>query len=155
MGIRGPGDINEDMQSKLLNEGPEKTYAMILQYGEEVMDELKGFAAREKLFACRFTAIGAFSSAEVGFFDFSIKDYQRVKIDEQTEVLSLMGDISAYRDKPKVHAHDVLGKRDGTAHGGHLLKAIEHPTLEIIQTESPVWMRRTMDAQSGIPLIEL
>lgn len=143
------------MQSKLLNEGPVKTYALVLQNGEEAMEELKKFAAKEKLFGCRFTAIGAFSSAEVGFFDFSIKDYRRIKIDEQTEVLSLVGDISRYQDKPMVHAHVVLGKRDGTAHGGHLLESVVHPTLEIILSESPVWMQRKMDAESGIPLIEL
>lgn len=143
------------MESKILNNGPEKTYAVVLQYGEEAMEQLKKFAAQEKLFACQFTAIGAFSSAEVGFFDFSIKDYQRIRIGEQTEVLSMVGDISLYEEKPKVHAHVVLGKRDGTAHGGHLLAGIVHPTLEIILTESPVWMRRSMDARSGIPLIEL
>ncbi|HEV9037978.1 MAG TPA: PPC domain-containing DNA-binding protein [Puia sp.] len=143
------------MQSKLLNEGPEKTYAVILQYGEEAMEQLKKFATKEKLFACRFTAIGAFSSADVGFFDFAIKDYQRIRIEEQTEVLSLVGDISLYQDKPKVHAHVVLGKRDGTAHGGHLLTGIVNPTLEIILTESPVWMQRTVDEKSGIPLIRL
>jgi len=143
------------MQSKLLNAGPEKTYALILQYGEEAMEELKKFAAKEKLFACRFTAIGAFSSAEVGFFDFSIKDYLRIKIGEQTEVLSLVGDISVYEGRPKVHGHVVLGKRDGTAHGGHLLQGTVNPTLEILFTESPIWMRRKMDEKSGIPLIQL
>lgn len=143
------------MQSKLLNKGPEKTYALVLQSGEEAIGELKKFAAKEKLFACRFTAIGAFSSAEAGFFDFSIKDYRRIPIDEQTEVLSLVGDISRYQDKPMVHAHVVVGKRDGTACGGHLLKGIVHPTLEFILTESPVWMHRKMDPQIGIPLIEL
>ena len=144
-----------NMQSKLLNEGPEKTYALILHYGEEAMVELKKFAADKKLFGCRFTAIGAFSQAEVGFFDFAVKDYRRIKIGEQTEVLSLLGDISEYEGKPQVHAHVVLGKPDGTAHGGHLLKGVVNPTLEIILTESPAWMKRKMDAQSGIPLIEL
>jgi hypothetical protein len=143
------------MQSKLLNDGSEKTYALILQYGEEAMEELKKFAAKERLYACRFTAVGAFSRTEVGFFDFSVKDYVHIPIDEQTEVLSLIGDISLYRDQPQVHAHVVLGKRDGTTHGGHLLKGIVHPTLEIMLTESPSWMRRKMDEQSGIPLIVL
>lgn len=138
-----------------MNDGPEKTFALILQYGEEAMTELKKFAAREKLFACRFTAIGAFSDAEVGFFDFSVKDYRHIPITEQTEVLSMVGDITQYEDQPQVHAHVVLGKRDGTAHGGHLLKGTVHPTLEVILTESPVWMKRRRDAKSGLPLIEL
>jgi predicted DNA-binding protein with PD1-like motif len=143
------------MQSKILNSGPEKTFALVLQYGEDPMEEIRQFAAKEKLQACRFTAVGAFSEAEVGFFDFSIKDYVHIRFGEQTEVLSMMGDITTYEDKPKVHAHVVLGKRDGTACGGHLLKAAVHPTLEIILTESPSWMQRKMDARSGIPLIQL
>lgn len=143
------------MQSRILNQGPERTYALILQYGEDAMEELRKFATSEELRACRFTAVGAFSRAEVGFFDFSIKDYLRIDIDEQTEVLSLIGDISVFEDKPKVHAHVVLGKRDGTAHGGHLLKGLVHPTLEIMLTESPSWMKRKTDRESGIPLIEL
>jgi hypothetical protein len=143
------------MQNKLLNPGPEKTYALVLQYGEEVIGQIKRFAAKEKLYGCRFTAVGAFSEAEVGFFDFGIKDYLRIRIGEQTEVLSMIGDITLYEDKPQVHAHVVLGKRDGTAHGGHLLKAIVHPTLEILLTESPSWMGRKLDAESGIPLIQL
>jgi uncharacterized protein len=141
------------MKSKLLNNGPEKTYTLILQYGEEVMEAVKKFAATEKLFGCRFTAVGAFSEAEVGFFDFAIKDYRHIKIAEQMEVLSMIGDITQYEDKPQVHAHVVLGRSDGTAHGGHLLKAIVHPTLEIILTESPTWMKRKMDPESGIPLV--
>jgi hypothetical protein len=143
------------MQSKLLNDGPEKTYALILQSGEDAMEVLSSFATAKQLRAARLTAVGAFSQAEVGFFDFSIKDYLRIDIDEQTEVLSLIGDISVFDGKPKVHAHVVLGKRDGTAHGGHLLKGLVHPTLEIMLTESPSWMKRKMDRESGIPLIEL
>jgi len=143
------------MQSKLLNRGPEKTFALILEYGEDPMEDLKKFAAQEMLQACRFTAVGAFSEAEMGFFDFGIKDYIHIPISEQTEVLSMMGDISMYEGKPKVHAHVVLGKRDGAACGGHLIKAVTHPTLEIILTESPSWMQRKMDAGSGIPLIQL
>jgi predicted DNA-binding protein with PD1-like motif len=49
----------------------------------------------------------------------------------------------------------VLGKRDGTAHGGHLIKAIVHPTLEIILNESPAYLKREMDKESEIPLIKI
>ena len=82
------------MQSKLLNRGPEKTFALILGYGEDPMAEIKQFATKEMLQACRFTGVGAFSDAEVGFFDFSIKDYVHIRFAEQTEVLSMIGDIS-------------------------------------------------------------
>ena len=71
------------------------------------------------------------------------------------EVLALTGDISTYENEYKIHAHVVLGRSDGTAHGGHLMKAIVHPTLEIILNESPEYLKREMDKDSGIPLIKI
>ena len=143
------------MKAKLLNDGVEKTYALVLETGDDVLEVINRFATEQELKANHFTAIGAFIEAEVGFFDFSKKDYNRIPIKEQTEVLSLTGDITVFEGKPQIHAQVVLGKSDGTAHGGHLLKAIVHPTLEIILVESPSSMQRKMDAASGIPLIEL
>src|SRR6266481_3316344 len=40
--------------------------------------------------------------------------------------------------KPVVHAHAVIGKKDGTAHGGHLLESHIRPKCEDIFTERPV-----------------
>src|SRR5882757_9517553 len=101
------------MQSKLLQDGGQRTFVLILQTGEEVMECITRFAREKSLYACHFTAIGAFSESTVGFFDFSKKDYKRTGIKMQTEVLSLTGDISQYNGKPLVHAHVVLGKEDG------------------------------------------
>jgi predicted DNA-binding protein with PD1-like motif len=123
--------------------------------GDEVMEELKKFAKSQRLKASQFTAIGAFSEAIVGIFDISIKDYEKIPIQEQAEVLVLTGDISLFKDEYKIHAHVVLGKRDGTAHGGHLIKAVVHPTLEIILNESPEYLKRDMDKESEIPLIKI
>ena len=41
-----------------------------------------------------------------------------VTLDEQMELLSLIGDVAQKDGKPVVHAHAVIGKQDGTAHGG-------------------------------------
>ncbi len=70
-------------------------------------------------------------------------------------MLALAGNISIYKDTYKIHAHVVLGRKDGTAHGGHLMKGIAHPTLEIILNESPEHLKREMDKDSGIPLIKI
>lgn len=71
------------------------------------------------------------------------------------EVLALTGDISMFKGEYKIHAHVVLGRKDGTAHGGHLMKGIAHPTLEIILNESPEYLKREMDTDSGLPLIKI
>ena len=64
-------------------------------------------------------------------------------------------DIALDRGEPKVHAHIVVGKSDGTAHGGHLLEARVRPTLEVILTESPRHLHKRFDPESGLALIDL
>jgi uncharacterized protein len=141
------------MHYKLLNGIGNASYALIFESGDEVLENLKTFANEHSLSASRFTAIGAFSSVELGFFDFSKKDYKKIPVNEQVEVVSLIGDVALYGSDSMVHAHVVLGKSDGTAMGGHLLKAIVHPTLEIILEEAPGYLQRKMDKETGLPLI--
>ena len=143
------------MKYKLLNGIDNKTYALIFDPGDEVMSLLEKFANEHSLRASRFTAIGAFSKVELGFFDFSIKDYKKINIGEQVEVLSLVGDVALYGKRSKLHAHVVLGKSDGMAMGGHLLSAIAHPTLEVMLEEAPGYLKREMDEETGLPLIKI
>ncbi len=143
------------MKFKLIQDGGQRTYALILSTGEEVMETLAKFARANSIYACQFTAIGAFRDATVGFYDFGKKDYIKIPIAQQTEVLSLTGDISQYKDAPLIHAHVVLGKEDGSTHGGHLLKAYVHPTLEIILNDSPFHLQRKMNEETGLPMIDL
>ena len=141
------------MRSKVLNETGERSYALIFDTGDEPVSLLTRFAEEHRITAARFTAIGAFSEAVVGYFDWQRKDYKRIAIREQVEVLALVGDIALAKGKPKLHAHVVLGKRDATAHGGHLLEARVRPTLEVVLTEAPTHLARHYDPQSGLALI--
>jgi uncharacterized protein len=140
------------MQSKLL-QSAERVFAVIFATGDEPVAGLTAFAAQHKLRA--FTAIGAFSEATLGYFDWEKKDYERIAVCEQVEVLALVGDIALQDGKPKLHAHVVLGGRDGNARGGHLLSARVRPTLEVIVTESPSYLTRRHDPQSGLALIDI
>lgn len=143
------------MKWKLINDKELKVFALILDSGDDVTECLKSFSKEKQLSAAQFTAIGAFSEVTLGFFNFKVKDYTKVEIKEQVEVLTLAGDISLYKNEPKVHAHVVVGKEDATAHGGHLMKATAHPTLEIIINESPSYLERKVDAETGLPLIAI
>lgn len=144
------------MHAKLLNDRPEKTFALIFDTGDEVMAGLRTFAREHKLAASHFTAIGAFRDVTLGYFDWQKKDYQRIPVNEQVEVLSLVGDVARdEKGEPQVHAHVVVGKSDGTAHGGHLLEAHVRPTLEVVLTESPSHLQRRHDAASGLALIRV
>jgi predicted DNA-binding protein with PD1-like motif len=102
----------------------------------------------------RVTAIGAFSSATLAYFDRASKEYERIPVDEQVEVLSLVGDVALDGDEPKLHAHVVVGARDGSARGGHLLEARVWPTLEVMLVESRTPLRKRFDPDAGLPLID-
>lgn len=76
-------------------------------------------------------------------------------LDEQVELLSLIGDVALKDGKPVVHTHAVVGKKDGTAHGGHLLKARIRPTCEVVLTERSAHLQKFIDPESGLALIKL
>jgi len=147
--------LKKRMKSKLINDAPQKTWALVFDKGDEVIQGLKQFARENNLSASQFTAIGAFSDLTLGFFIPAKKDYKHIPLHEQVEVLSLIGDISLGDQGPMVHAHVVVGKIDGSAHGGHLVSARVMPTLEVILTESPVHLRRAHDPEVGLALINL
>jgi uncharacterized protein len=144
------------MKSKLLHEEHgQRTFALIFDTGDEVMQSLQKFASEHHLAGSHFTAIGAFSDVALAWFDWQSKQYKKIPVCEQVEVLMLAGDISEQDGKPKVHAHVVIGKQDGTAHGGHLAEAHVRPTLELILIESPQHLRRQYDPAAQIALIRV
>jgi uncharacterized protein len=49
----------------------------------------------------------------------------------------------------------VLGTRDGTTRGGHLIEGYVRPTLELIVDEVPAHLRRRYDPDTGLALIAL
>lgn len=143
------------MRSKQIATNP-KTFVVILGTGDEILSSLKSVARKEHLAGSSFKAIGALSSVELGWFNWEKKKYETaVRLEEQLELLSLIGDIALKENEPQVHAHLVVGRSDGTAHGGHLLSATVRPTCEIVLTESPHHLQKEIDSESGIALIRL
>ena len=132
----------------------QRTYAVVLQTGDEVMECLNRFVAAERIKAAQLTAIGALRDVVLMYFDWDKKDYARIPVREQVEVASLIGDVAEGPDgKPSLHIHLVVGKRDGSAMAGHLGEAHVRPTLEVVVTENPVHLRKVKDEESGLPLI--
>jgi predicted DNA-binding protein with PD1-like motif len=141
------------MKVTLLNEQGEKTYAVVFDKGEEFMAGMMEFAQRHGIGGSEITGVGGFSDATLGYFDRDRKDYLKIPVQEQVEVLALDGNITIDGNKPKVHAHVVVGLRDGGTRGGHVLEAHVWPTLEVIVTESPRHLQRTTDPETGLALI--
>lgn len=142
------------MKSKLINDGPQKTYLLVLEKGDEAVSAIERFAQTYDLSAAQLSGVGAFSDVTLGFFDWETKVYRKIPLNEQVEVLSLVGDVAAGPDgEPSLHPHVVVARSDGSAMGGHLLEAHVRPTLEVILTESPEHLRKRKDPESGLALI--
>jgi uncharacterized protein len=137
-------------------ENQPKVFALIFETGDEIASVLRQFAKEQGLGGSSFKAIGALSYAKLGWFNWDTKKYQPASVlNEQVELLSLIGDIALKDGEPQVHAHLVVGRSDGTAHGGHLIEARVRPTCELILTESPIHLQKKLDPESGIPLIQI
>ncbi len=143
------------MKSKLLEPYGPKSFALVFDTGDEAMSGLLSFAKEHNLVGAHFTGIGAFSQLVLGYYDWEKKDYLKIPVDEQVEVVSLIGDVALEKDQPKIHAHVVVAKRSGVTAGGYLLEGSVRPTLEIVLTESPAHLRREFDPTSGLELIRL
>lgn len=143
------------VQYRRIADAEETTYVVVLDEGDEAVGALTSFAREEELAAAQLTAVGAFRRAVLGWFDRTRKDYRPNPVEEQCEVLSLVGDIALADGKPTLHAHGVVGLADGSTRGGHLLEGHVWPTLEVVVRESPAQLRKTMRPNVGLALIDL
>ncbi len=135
------------------DEPDRRRWVLVGEPGDEVVAELTTFAERERVRAAHFTALGAFRSATLAYFDWEAKAYLEIPVAEQVEVTSLVGDIGVADDGAAIHAHAVLGRRDGSALTGHLLRGTVRPTLEVFVEEGAGTLRRRPDAETGLALI--
>src|ERR1700745_1264187 len=141
------------MKSKIVEDADVVTYVVVCDPGDEAVSALTQFARAERLEAAQITAVGGCERATVGWFAPATRDYRRIPVDEQCELLSLIGDVAEGQDGPILHVHVVLGLPDGTTRGGHLLEGQVFPTLEGVGSETPAELRKVMHPDLGIALI--
>ena len=145
------------MQSKLVSaQGAPRVWVLVLSRGEEAKKAILDFAARNDLKAASLVALGAFEKATLGYFDWQEKKYRPIPVDEQVEVVTLVGDIAENeKGEPDLHAHTVLGRHDGSTRGGHLMEGVVRPTLEVTLTETPAHLKRRMHKDINVALIDI
>jgi uncharacterized protein len=143
------------MKAKVIEDADVVTYVVVCDPGDEAVAALTQFARAERLEAAQLTAVGGFERATVGWFDRAAKQFRPIPVDEQCEVLSLIGDVAEGQQGPSLNMHVVLGLSDGTTRGGHLIEGRVFPTLEVIVTEAPAELRKVMRPDIGVALIDL
>ncbi len=143
------------MQVQLLSENHgRKEYAVIFSKGDEAFSGLTEFAEKYHVTGAHFTAIGALRGATLAWFSPERKMYKKIPVEGQLELASMIGDIALVNGKPAVHTHAVVGLPDGTTKAGHVLEAHVWPTLEVMVTVDPNAMRKRLDPETGLWLID-
>jgi predicted DNA-binding protein with PD1-like motif len=143
------------MKFKLLStNGKVKTYAIILNRGDDILSGLTEFAETNHIAFAHFTGIGAVSSGRLGCYDRDKQMYHIIPIKGQSETVSFIGNVAMFNGKPVVHVHMAVSSSDGVVHGGHLFQAIVWPTLEIVMTVEPTPLYKKKEMDTGFALID-
>jgi uncharacterized protein len=131
-------------------------YVLRLDPGDEIMGTLKQFAEQEGVRGGFFFALGAFSRARLRYLNMKTKQYEDINIDEQVEVVSLLGNVAMLPDgKHKVHMHASVADENGRTYSGHIGDAEVRPTLEVFLTKLDGELRREEDEESGMEVLAL
>lgn len=130
-------------------------YILRVEAGEEIKEALKTLCEEHNIKGGTFVGIGAISSGKVGFFDTTTKKYSFMPISEPHEITNITGHITGENGKTLIHAHITLTDKNGNARGGHLKSGIANPTCEIAITNHNTPLKRSVDPESGLPLLDL
>jgi predicted DNA-binding protein with PD1-like motif len=138
---------------QLISNNGERCFAVVLDSDEEAVEKLLEFAKTHDISAASFTGLGALSRVTLGFFELEKQDYRHINLQEQVELVSLIGNFATEHDQVRLHCHAVVSNREGHAFGGHLLKGYVRPTLEVVVIDSPAHLRRQIDPATGLALL--
>jgi len=143
------------MKVKLISTaGDAKTYAVIFAKGDEVVSGLTEFAQKFNVKSGHYQGIGDALHVEVGWFDYHRKEFLVIPLDT-VEVTSFTGDIAWYNKKPVAHTHMTASLKDGSVKGGHLLKLIVGPTVEVIVTVEPTPLYKSFSEEFNAAFIDV
>ena len=130
-------------------------YVLRLGLHEKVRETLTYFMEQEKIRAGFFYGLGALCQAEIAHYPLSEKRYNTENFVGEYEVLNITGNIAMVDEKPFIHMHITLGKKDYSVFGGHLVEGTVSPTLELCIQPFQGTMTRTMVDELGLKLLDL
>ena len=123
--------------------------------GDQFMSSLTAFAEAESITFAVFSGIGAVRSARIGFFNNDRREYDIHELNEQFELVSLIGNIALRDGKPFIHAHAGLARQGLSMVGGHVMELVVRPTIELWLRPEAASVSRVPDEESGLALLDL
>ena len=126
-----------------------------LESGDAVVDTITALLEREGVRFAVLSGLGAARYVRLAYLDVDRRTYEAHEVEEQLEVVSLVGNAALRDGKPFLHVHVTMGRRDLSLFGGHLQELVANPTIEVwIQPEAGA-VTRVFDEDIGMAVMQL
>ncbi len=131
----------------------DKNFILKLETGESFMTVVPEFLEAQKIGAAVFSAVGAVSTVELGYFNPHLKDYRKKLYTDEMEIVSLTGNVAMLDQKPSIHMHGSFGHTDFSLIGGHIFKLVVGATCEVFLQVLDGEMQRALDPSTNLNLL--
>ena len=99
---------------------PGRRFIGRLPHGQDLITSIEDFCKESSIQLATFAIIGAVSSVTMGAYDQKQQVYVTFTEEAPLEIVTCIGNVSLMDGSPVVHAHIILGDKDGKITGGHL-----------------------------------
>lgn len=121
---------------------------------EEILEQVKEIALKEKIKLASVQAAGAVGAFTVGVFKTDEKRYMANEFRGNFEIVSLNGTINTMNQEFYCHLYMSAGNEKGEVFGGHLNRAVVSATCEMIIQVIDGVVDRCYDENIGLNLFE-
>ena len=128
----------------------DKTIIVRLDKGEEILEQVKELALKERIKLASVQALGAVDRFTVGVFKTDDKKYLANDFSGSFEIVSLTGTINTMNGEYYSHLHMSAAGKDGSVVGGHLKRAMISVTCEMVITLIDGVVDREFVAELGL-----
>lgn len=120
--------------------------------GEEILEQVKAIALKEKIKLASIQALGAVDQFTAGVFKTDEKKYMANDFSGSFEIVSLTGTINTMDGEFYCHLHMSAGDDKGHVFGGHLNRAFVSATCEMSITIIDGTVDRSFSEEVGLNL---
>jgi predicted DNA-binding protein with PD1-like motif len=99
-----------------------RTFMLRAPEDEELLGFINDFCEKNEIKMATLNAIGSLKKATLGYFSVEKGKYEEIEVKDVHELLLANGNVSIKDGKPFAHVHAILGYKDGSVVGGHLIR---------------------------------
>lgn len=123
--------------------------------GSPVLEGIADALREAEVVSGSLVGIGAIEHPRLAWFDRWEKQYREQTFEGVWEIASLIGNATQFQDDIRLHCHAVISDRNCNTCGGHLTAGVVGVTCEITVVSYADPLMRSMDPESGLPLLDL